>query len=228
MKQVHGIWLPDNDTHFEEHLKKSVYFDGRATYQFNKIKAAIDQVPERTGTAIDIGAHVGLWSRVLQKYFPQVVAFEPVPAHIECFEKNLAEVLRTEHDPFGHVILYERALGNEHTTVLINPTVENTGNAHVETVKFEDSPFLEVEQHRLDDYVFTNVSLIKIDVEGYEMEVIKGALATIKNHKPVIVVEQKPGHARRYGYHDTEAVEFLKKLGMKVNWVMAGDYCLSF
>ena len=48
--------------------------------------------------------------------------------------------------------------------------------------------------HRLDDYNFIDVSFIKIDVEGYESEVIRGGRETILREKPVLLVEIEQRH----------------------------------
>src|SRR5262249_27695046 len=56
---------------------------------------------------------------------------------------------------------------------------EDTENGHFDKAKMI----------ALDQLNLNNVSLIKIDVEGYEMEVLKGAMETIKRNKPVLIVE---------------------------------------
>ena len=78
----------------------------------------------------------------------------------------------------------------------------------------------------LDDYQFTDVDFIKIDCEGYELHVLRGAEQTILNNKPVIIVEQKVGKGKKYGYADDAAVKYLKDLGMKVHQVISGDYIM--
>src|SRR5688572_32728595 len=88
MKKIKGIWLPDGDTHFAAHLEAGPEHDGAGTYQFAKIDMAMKMVPtERRGMALDIGGHVGLWSRVLASCFRGVIAFEPVPHLAECFRR---------------------------------------------------------------------------------------------------------------------------------------------
>ena len=228
MKQIQGVCLPDHDTLFAYHLSKGpLLYDGRGTYQLKKIEQAL-KVVDHSATALDIGAHVGLWSMILKDHFERVLAFEPVPEHVACFHLNLQDSIDFGQGK-GNVEVYPIALGSVHKKVLINPVPDNSGNAYVETVKMEGHNLVEVEQHLLDDwYVGGPISFIKIDVEGYELEVIKGAEDTIRLHRPVIVVEQKPGNAKKYGFKTTEAVELLQKWGAKVQWEMSGDYCLKF
>src|SRR5258706_82750 len=54
---------------------------------------------------------------------------------------------------------------------------------------------------------------IKIDTEGSELNVLRGAEKTIKRCGPVIIVEQKPGHAQRFGYGEKDALPYLQSLG---------------
>ena len=69
---------------------------------------------------------------------------------------------------------------------------------------------------RLDDYNFLNVDYIKIDVEGHELKVIKGAIATIEKYNPVIVIEEN-GSQELYnkGVKD-DALNFLQSINYKV------------
>ena len=68
--------------------------------------------------------------------------------------------------------------------------------------------------HRLDDLNIPPLDYIKIDCEGYELNVLKGAEQTIKKHKPIIVIEQKfhkdVGHV-----DDGEAVTLLRSFGAR-------------
>lgn len=231
MKQVAGIWLPDYDIHFEAYLKRSPKIDGKGTYQLDKLKAALYHV-RNFECAIDVGAHVGLWTRILSKHFNCVMAFEPVPQHIECFKRNLEDLLGTVERP-GKVTLLPYALGSHQATVHLCINIENSGASYVEPmttmqVAHEQHVVSFRDQYALDSFPYPQVDFIKIDVEGYELEVVKGAERTIKTHKPVIVVEQKNNAALKYGFRRTEAVSLLMKWGAQVMWEKAGDYCLVF
>jgi len=234
MKQVAGIWLPDWDKHFTEALAKSERVDNKGTYQLKKIQRALALIPKhQRKTALDIGAHVGLWSMILRKNFDRVAAFEPHPELIACFCKNLDGSLWPE----GNVLLYQFALGNESGQVKLKVTEGNSGNCHI--VKNQDNAVnatehglgdteIEVQMHTLDSAFADEVSFIKIDVEGYEIEVLRGAERTIRTQKPYLLIEQKPGNAERYGYKRMAAVDLACKWGMNVKWEIAGDYFLAW
>jgi FkbM family methyltransferase len=217
MKQIAGIWLPMGDTHFGEHLENSERVNGGGTYQLAKIRMALDLAPDRRGLALDVGAHVGLWSRILVREFKTVYAFEPMPTFAACFRRNVPTVL-----------LREMAVGDWNGDVELVYTHDNTGNTHVrgngETALTVKAPIV-----RLDDLGLPAVDLIKVDVEGFETAVIRGAEYLIKRDKPAVVVECKPnGNAERYGYGETEAVNLLRSWGMTLAGKKSGDYFLRF
>jgi hypothetical protein len=85
-----------------------------------------------------------------------------------------------------------------------------------------------VETVLLDSYEFKDVDFIKVDCEGYELHVLRGAEQTIISNRPVVIVEQKPGKGKKYGYADDAAVKYLQKLGMKVHTIISGDYLMEW
>lgn len=76
--------------------------------------------------------------------------------------------------------------------------------------------------------VGAKVDFLKVDCEGFEYFVMKGAEGVIKPSRPCIIVEQKTGMGSKYGLSDTAAVELLQSWGAKLRFEMSGDYCLSW
>lgn len=176
-------------------------------------------VPKRR-VALDIGAHVGLWSLALSSYFSAVYAFEPV----------FGELLRANLTNSCNVRVSEVALGNVNGVVGMDIVTENSGNTRVCTTV--SGPTEIVNMHRFDDVAaslgIVHSDFIKIDVEGYEHDVILGAENFIKSCKPVMVVEQKPGNSERYDRPQGSAVELLKSWGAREAWSMSGDHCMRW
>ena len=209
---VAGIHLPDSDTHFGPLLEASERVDGKGTYQLGKLRRAVALVKHR-GHAVDVGAQVGLWSRILALEFQFVTAFEPVPEFAECLHANCSES--------GNVELYQNALGE---LECISFVLKEPG---VATARIGNDG-IGVSVRRLDSYALRPIDFLKIDTEGFEAAIIRGAEATIRRNKPVILTEQKRKRMGRYGYKPEAGVELLRSWGAEVAWEDHGDYCLVF
>lgn len=212
MKKIGGVWLPDGEQHLVDWmLKRGEIVDGKLTYQYHKLVAALGYV-KQFRTAIDIGAHCGLWSTHLVKRFDTLHAFEPVAAHRECFNANVEGY---------NALLYAVALGAAPGRVSMKTAPSSSGDT---TVTEGDDVLLMT----LDSYDLQDVDFIKLDCEGYELFALRGAEQTLLRCKPAICVEQKPGKAQQFGLEETEAVDWLQSLGAKVRQVLSGDYILSW
>lgn len=213
-----GIYLPDNETHLVEWMTKSgEIVNGRGTYQIKKFREAM-QWCKKFRTAVDVGAHCGMWTMQMAQQFELVHAFEPVAAHRECFRANIfqdAPVLR------GDVILHDCALGAKDGSVAIHTAPTSSGDSWVDG--WGDIPM-----RRLDEKDLENVDFIKLDCEGYELFALMGGEETIKLHKPCVIVEQKPKRAQKFGLAETQAVDYLIGLGAKLRKELAGDFILSW
>lgn len=205
-------WLPDG----EEHLTKWMtdvnrVVDGRKTYQRHKYDRLLEACRDRK-VCVDVGAHVGLMSYWMAKDFEAVHAFEPVAAHRECFVKNVEA---------QNVFLHDCALGEKEGSVRIQTGKNSSGDSWI--AGDGDIPL-----RRLDDFALHDVSCIKIDCEGSELFVLRGAEATVKRCRPAIMVEQKPGHAQRFGVGETDAVPLLKSWGATLVREISGDFIFAF
>ena len=214
-KFIYGWWLPKEDQHFEGYFSQSVQVGDKRLYQPQHIDRCFYHIKNRKHTAIDVGGHCGFWSFYLGGNFKKVYAFEPVEIFRECFKKNI---------PHGNVELLPVALGNENGFVSMNVELENTGATHVSS---NTNDLDKVELKKLDDYELTDVDFIKIDVEGYENQVVLGAKETLLRNKPIIIVEQK-GFSDRFNETQFEAIDTLKSYGAKVIDQVVKDYILSW
>lgn len=132
---------------------------------------------------IQIGAHHGEEDKLYQKLnINNVMYFEPISSNYKILKKSV---------PIDR-ILYNCALGNENKTIEMYVETENKGQScsilkpekHIEQypqIIFNQKEL--VEMKRLDDIDFDNkkYNFINIDVQGYELEVFKGASKTLEN-----------------------------------------------
>lgn len=205
MKRISGVWLPDHEEHLIPFLEQ-----GNGTYQYRTLDRAL-HFCRRFRRAIDIGAHVGLWSMHLITKFQKVVAFEPVPEHRECFLRNV---------PKANVTLFPCVLGEEEKEVQLDWDKQNTGHTHI------GKGSVSTPMRRLDSYEFENADFIKVDTEGYEYFVLKGGERLLLQHKPVLCIEQKP-HGY-YGLEVTAAVKYVQSLGGVVLDRVNDDYIMGW
>jgi FkbM family methyltransferase len=217
MFQHQGIWLPDGEKHFPDWMTRNgEIVNGKGTYQIKKLREALKHV-RQWRRAIDVGGHVGLWSMHLAGRFTRLDAFEPMSQFRECFMKNIPRAVSVDESLNLHSCALGSTLGQ--VRMVYNP--KDSGGTHV------GAQGDAVEMRTLDSFLFPDVDFIKIDCEGFELEVLKGAWRTISLSLPTIIVEQKPHKLQaNYGTKGAPAVDYLKELGYRVAREMSGDYIM--
>lgn len=219
---INGIYLPKYEQHLARHVRGNPTKLGAGTYQWPKVKASLKLHPGRRRTAIDVGAHVGLWSRIYAHHFEKVVAFEPVTLHCDLWNRNLQDAENAQ--------LHRVALGADEGLAMFLWDPTNTGGTHSMPKGGDPGEATRISARimPLDSYHLGDVDLIKLDCEGYEFMAIQGGEKTIREHEPAIIIEQKPGAAEKYGLGKTDAVQLLESWGATLRQEIAGDYLLSW
>ena len=156
----------------------------------------------KNGIVLDIGANIGNHSLffALECGAKKVFAFEPVKYIFGILSKNI------EINLLDKVITpYNMGVGAQKGRA--NIAEEHYGNCGMTSLKTDNEG--NIEMCAIDDFhIEDEVSLIKIDVEGFEVQVMKGALDTIKRFKPCIMVE-----AHQYDETIFDIIAMLKPLG---------------
>lgn len=218
MKQLYGVWLPDDEQHLEDFLRRSQEVwpgeDGsyqRATWMMcQKLMA---EQPLRRRWAVDVGAHVGLWTKLIAKDFEGVLAFEPIHKFAECWHRNMAGI--------PNVALLEVGLGTHTHLSSFKVEAGNSGATHQDVVDGNATGLMVA----LDDLQLAGLDFLKIDVEGYELDALIGAQETVREFRPLVCVEQKD-HGRQGNQYD--ALEMLKEWGMRVRVRVQDDWILDW
>jgi FkbM family methyltransferase len=203
MKRWDGLWVPD----YESKINSS-------HRQRDKFLAAVDLVDQDSRhLALDVGAHIGMWTLQMLEVFDRVIAFEPYPDNYACFVRNVSS---------ARASLQRVALGTRAGRVSLAQKSGTSLKTHV-SASSEGS----IVMKRLDDLEIVGVDFLKIDVEGYDFYVVEGAEETIKRDRPVIIVEQKPEVAStRYKIPDTAAVTLLQSWGYETVTELNGDFIM--
>lgn len=172
-------------------------------YQNIELQTAISHCA-KLRIAVDIGAHVGITAFRLSQSFEHVHAFEINTNLLPCLHHNLN--MKGVHNCTTHPV----GIGDVEKNVDIKTTNKSFGT-HVDPDKKTGKYKIKT----LDSFEIQNVDFIKIDAEGYEPLVIKGALKTIEKFKPIILYERKD-HPERYGYKRDSIRDILMPLGYRM------------
>jgi len=154
---------------------------------------------------LDIGANVGNHSAFFSPFFDRVIAFEPNLRAFKLLEANAMLFDNVDPRNFG--------LSSAEGTAIATYNTSSVGAASI-SIDRDGEHTTEFQLKRLDDVLSDDekaqVSFIKIDVEGHELEALQGARDTIRISKPVIVLEALPSEIEN---GTTKPIEFLRGEG---------------
>lgn len=179
MKIVNGWHFPNFDNLLSGHVKTYP----QTTYQQTAINAALDYV-KSFDLAIDVGANVGLHSVRFSKIFKNVFSYEPSSLNFECLKKNT--------ESLANVNINQFALGDreEILEISIPSEYDNCGAfSFVDFKNLENNLIKEKSKIDILDRFNLSPELIKVDTQGYELNVLKGSMETLKRSKPVLILE---------------------------------------
>ena len=156
----------------------------------------------------DVGAHVGYYTVRMAKIFKHVYAFEPNPESLENLKRNI------KLNNITNVTVYDFALGSSESimTLHLRSASSTLLPRHLWNV-VPDMKYIgdiQVQVKRMDD-VIDGADVVKIDVEGYEWEVLSGMDRIINESKPSLIIE----HHEERGYRISVKDRIKKELNRK-------------
>ena len=193
IEKVNGFWVPSNDIHLDQWKAGQPFTQNKCLLKFLDYCGAQNK---KFNTVIDIGAWCGTWTKAIEPYARKVIAFEPDKTHFECLQRNC--------------------------TINCDPRMEAVG-AEVKEISLTQDDFTQakridregkIRMTTIDDMNYQNVDLIKIDVEGYEMEVLKGATKTLQSVQYLMI--ELNNNTKKYGSSNIEVETYLGSLGYKL------------
>lgn len=163
-------------------------------------------------TVLDVGANIGNHSIYFSEFFGSVFAFEPNPKTFELLEFNCKFACFKRN-----IKCFNYGLSNQNGNLFLKSSQSNIGGSTIvsNSSKISDDSVLFINVKRADDInqLFDrDISLIKIDIEGHELQALQGAIALIKKNKPIILFEQ---HADEFNNGESNVINYLKKLNYK-------------
>lgn len=178
---------------------------------------------------IHIGAHYG---EEIPNYvkvgIKNIILFEPLEENFKVLKKNIS--------PYSNLNIkkYQVALGNENTSITMNLSSNNLESSSILKPKqhlnlYPDITFdrtEEVELQKLDDYNCKNYNFINMDVQGYELEVLKGAKDTL-NHIDYVYCEVNRDEIYEGNAYIEDIDKYLSKYNMRrveTSWWYDSDW----
>ena len=186
--EIGRFYVDDNPT-----LVKQEFREGRA-WSPHVVRELRTHV-RRGSTALDIGAHIGSLTVPMARLVGQagrVYAFEPQGAVHRELHHNLAL------NELDHAVALRLAVSDRPGTLEMAPPLPDDGWNRL------GQGGESVEARTLDSFGFRDVSVIKIDVEGHELAVLRGATETILAQRPALLIEIAPDNVAAAGALLTE------------------------
>lgn len=215
LKDVNTIASPINET-FKIKLTTKNFIDACIYYigdyepylkmQFKKIIKSGDII-------LDVGANIGfhtLYFAELTGNKGKVYAFEPIPVNFKALTNNI------QLNNFPQIVSVNKALGNTNTfmDIHIDNQDQNPGTFSILDIGLKNTT---IECVKGDDYLkqqgVNKVDFIKVDVEGFELEVFKGLARTITQFSPIIIFEYDANYQSEINENPKELFHFLSNFG---------------
>lgn len=206
MKKVGEFWLPDVDLQlwrrFGKTRRKTIERYTHGGPKLEDLKEVLSHLP-KGGVAIDGGANVGAYARMLATHFEFVYAFEPAVDTFEALERNIKD-----WELQNRVIARNEALSDSANSVAL--ALKLGGRSVSRTISGPG----DLPATTLDSLQLSNIDLIKLDLEGHEFQALVGAKNTLRRCQPAVLFEDKQS---KRDFKDTskDPHRYLKTLGYK-------------
>ena len=180
VKSVEGRWGTCHYFDQDEYIGKSILNYGEYNPDETEFIIGLAARAGKDKLVLDIGANIGAIAQALAFSGFTVEAFEPQP--------EVFEVLQQNFKGRAHNVALGDKTGMTQMPKLVYSERNNFGGISCNTISKAHGG-IPVKVEKLDDYKFDNVGLMKIDVEGYEELVLRGAVETINRCNPILYLE---------------------------------------
>lgn len=176
-------------------------------------KAVLDLFPyfSKNPIVFDVGSNKGAWADILVNNVSEMHLFEP---NIKLLHHTMVK-----YDRLENVVYHNHAVGNDNTSIEFYRFDKNYNglSSVLYNPKWKDLPYevVVVMMYSL-DYVMRDIShvdFLKVDVEGYEMDVLLGASNSLTSRKVRFIQLEKAEHIHLSGYTFDDVEKYLKLFG---------------
>lgn len=190
----------------------SCFFYGELPHEQGTEKL-LRRVLKEGGTFVDVGANIGYFTKLASKLVGasgKVFAFEPMPAALRLLRLNTAQL--------PNVTIFPVALSEKKgtATFYVRKKGDMSSLSHDPTAKPVPVTVSTLDESLADQ---ARVDLIKIDVEGSELEVLRGGRLLLERHRPIVYFEFLPCFAEPRGIRVETFEEVFKPLGYRLRWI---------
>lgn len=190
-----------------------------------------EKIIKPTDTILDIGAHIGLFSVFFSKKLNskgRVICFEPTPGTFQILKRTV------ELNDLRNCTVVNAAIADKSGSLSFNLTSKDgegsNANSLVQTERTVN--VTEVKVFSIDDYrriEKLKIDILKIDVEGYELNALIGAMETFSNDKPSGILALHPQSIKKLGQSLEQIWDVLDKYKCKVEYkgapIEKEDFC---
>jgi len=185
-------------------------------------KQIIKQVCTPTSSCVDVGCHKGEILDIIRTFAPQGVhfAFEPIP--------HLYDGLVSKYKSNDTIKIFRQALSDRQGQAEFNHVITNPAYSGIKKRTYDNAcekdEKIRVELNTLDNCIplNQNIDLIKIDIEGGEYDMLKGAKKILQRCQPTLIFEHGLGASDAYGTEPKDLYGYLSSLGY--NTYLLDDY----
>jgi FkbM family methyltransferase len=182
------IQLLQKDKIYQEHVNKIIY-------QFAKPNSLI----------LDVGSNIGVFTLSFAKLFPtcQVWSFEMMPNTFQCLERTC------QINKLNNVVLKNIGLMDKTDEYSVRYKKIKSGQTYITDIKENDNDLKKAKCTTLDSFELTNISFIKMDIQGAEYYALLGAKQTLINNQCVVLAEFSNNDKKKLD----KTIKYLDKLG---------------
>lgn len=189
---------------------------GRGIFERTSFELLMRHAPVRD-VAVEVGAHVGSWTLGMSKLFKSVIGFEPHPVNRHYLERNLARAQPANVTILPFAVTEDPQLAFRITALHLT---RNSGGAHLVWGQEAAPDTAPVTAVRLDDILPQHVPLgrqigiMKVDVEGLELSVLRSGEAMLRAHRPAVLLEINR-NCQRYGVSGEQVHDYMSDIGYR-------------